>query len=170
MPLPSLPAPRQPLPLPGPGLEVTPAAWGRPNCQTQCLQPHLGGRRAHTSAFSAQEAVLRAPEGQSQPQSLTSPSWALRPGTSCLACQYLLPPFVPSSGPACLLPLPRLSVPPSWSGPPWTQPGQKRDQAHTQLGAVSCASPPCPRSPCGVCQAQALTGRGACPASLPTGK
>lgn len=52
-----------------------------------------------------------------------------------------------------------------------TTPGQalpgpsqdKRGTKFTQLGAVSCASPPHPQSPCGVFQAQASTGRGACP-------
>lgn len=106
----------------------------------------------------------RAPKGQSQQPSLTCLTWAPWPRTSCLACQYLLPPFVPSSGPAGLPATSALAqCHHPWAGPPRTQPGQMWDQVHTQLGAVSCASPPCPRSLCGVCQVQALISRQACP-------
>lgn len=61
----------------------------------------------------------------------------------CLACQYLLPPHVPSSGPGGLPPLPPGLVPPSPAGPSQTQPGHPWDQV-TQLEPT-----PVPPSPPG---------------------
>lgn len=123
-----------------PKLQSPPVPSARLGVLTPRLVCHLSQRATpRPSAHGPPRAFGR----QSQWPSLTWPTWACQPGVACLACQYLLPPRVPSSGPTGLPPLPPGSVPPSPAGPPQTQPGQLWDQACT-AGADPCASPPCP--------------------------
>lgn len=147
-----------PLPAPLPparAVGTAPGAWRKPNCQNSShLQSHLRGWESSRLALSvicpsgqhpdpAPTAPPRTFGRQSQWLSLTWPTWACQPGVACLACQYLLPPRVPSSGPTGLPPLPPGSVPPSPAGPPQTQPGQLGPSVHS-AGADPRASPSCP--------------------------
>ena len=139
--VPGLPGLASPFPSPLPARlwGTAPGAWRKPNCQNSSgLQSHLRVWVTYAFAFSVPVSSTqtqsprpqqRALGRQSQRPSLTCPTWARWPGVACLACQYLLPPPVPSSGLAGLPPLPPGSKPPSWAGPPWTQPGQLWDQA-----------------------------------------
>lgn len=139
-----------PSPPPARAMGTAPRAWGKPNCQNSSpLLSHLRGWCPYTSVFSVpvgstqtwspwpQERAL----GQSQWPSLTCPTWACQPGVTCLACQYLLSPYVPSTGPAGLPPLPPGSMPPSPSRP-------SPDSARTTVGpSVHSRSCPCASSP-----------------------
>ena len=127
-----------------------PQGWlrglGKPNCQDSKQPPsHLGGwvpSRLWLLCPSGQclepTAPKRALGRQSRWPSLTCPSWPAGLGSCALACQYLLPPYVLSSGPAGLPPLPPGLVPPIPSRPSLDHPGQPWDQACT-AGAVPSA-------------------------------
>lgn len=155
--LPSLPGPGQPSPYSSQG-------FGRARLP-KLSAPAPSGRQV-CSAFSATPGSAHVPLPTESP-------WGTKPAAE---------PYLSHLGPWPQNLVPGLSVFiasihivlwTSWpagsqchhpqAGPPWTQPGQTWDQVRTQLGADSCASPPPPWSPSGVCQAQALTGRGACP-------
>lgn len=111
------------LPLPSGRLGVLPPLPSL--ARGQCLEPR-----------PRQRALGR----RSQWPSLTCPTWACRPRVACLACQYFLPPYVPSSGPTGLPPCPQAWCHHPQPGPSWTQPGQLWDQACT-AGAVPSAAP-----------------------------
>ena len=133
-----------------------PQGWlrglGKPNCQDLKQPPsHLGGwvsSRLWLLCPSGQclepTAPKRALGRQSQWPSLTCPSWPAGLGSCALACQYLLPPYVLSSGPAGLPPLPPGLVPPIPSRPSLDHPGQPWDQACTAGAVPSARTPPYP--------------------------
>lgn len=145
--LPCPPGPSQPPP-PAGAVGTAPGAGGSQIAKTEVASiPIWEARCPHASAFfvlvgsAGAQAPADRPRRTKPAAEPYCPTWACRPGVVCLACQYLLPPYVPSSGPPGLPPLPPGSVPPSPAGPPRTQPGQLWDQART-VGALPCASPP----------------------------
>jgi len=129
-----------------------PRGWlwglGKPNCQDSKQPPsHLGGwvsSRLWLLCPSGQclepTAPKRALGRQSQWPSLTCPSWPAGLESCALACQYLLPPYVLSFGPAGLPPLPPGLVPPSPAGPPWTT----QDNRETKLAQLEPSPLPAP--------------------------
>jgi len=143
------PARAWPAPSPGQGCADGSRGWGKANLPKLKLPPFPSGRPGVLTPLpSLSQWAVPEPTAPAESPRRTKPAaepycptGACRPGVACLACQYLLPPYVPSSGPPGLPLLPPGSVPPSPAGPPWTQPGQLRDQART-VGALPCASPP----------------------------
>lgn len=112
----------------------------------------------HSSAFSVPCRQYSEPlSPQRALRDKASRALLVSPGpcgpNSCLACQYLLPPF----GLAGLTPLPWFLVPPSLD-----QPGQMWDQVHT-VGSCLLCLPSLSPVPVWCLPGPASTGRGACP-------
>lgn len=138
--------------LPGPGQPPTSTlaeAVGRPKglgesqtARIQVASPLISEAGcSQAPAFSATVGSAQSPRPRRRALLVPPGPPGLR--VVCLACQYLLPPHVPSSGPGGLPPLPPGLVPPSPAGPSQTQPGHPWDQV-TQLEPT-----PVPPSPPG---------------------
>lgn len=141
--LPSLPGPGRP-PFPGQRCGTAPGARESQIAKTPVAStPIWEAGCPPASAFSGPWAVpgAQAPaEGPWPTEPVAKPYLSCRPRVACLACQYFLPPYVPSSGPTGLPPCPQAWCHHPQPGPSWTQPGQLWDQACT-AGAVPSAAP-----------------------------
>lgn len=165
--------PGQLFPSPWPGLGVAPVARGGSIAKTRCLQPHLGGRVGCLIPLPSLSLVgsTRSPCPHREPlRDKASRALLVSPGPRGLNLVPGLSVFIASiwaSWPDASALVLGATIP----GQALPGPNQdKRGTKFTQLGAVSCASPPYPQSLCGVCQAQPQQAEEPVPASLLTGK
>lgn len=126
---------------------TAPGAWEKPNCQNSkaASSPTWEAGCPHASAFFVPVGSAYSPRPRESPRQtkpVAEPYLSLlacRPGVVCLAGQYLLPPYVPSSGPAGLPLCPRARC----HHPQQALPGPSQDNCGTKLAPLE----PSPRPP-----------------------
>ena len=152
---------------------VTPVARGGSTAKTQRLQPHLGGRVGCLIPLPSLTLVgsTQSPCHHREPlRDKASRALLVSPGPRGLNLVPGLSVFIASiwaSWPDASALVLGATIP----GP--TLPGPSQDKCgtkFTQLGAVSCASPPYPHSLSGNCQAQPQQAEEPVTVSLLTGK